>query len=103
MDQENTNQEQSPQNDLKLVPDSATATRLSNLAIVGTALMQRANDNSFQTEFLLAKEALDKFAAGIAALDLDPESRRGMEDLIEYLNVKIEKRLNSNVHMTALT
>lgn len=86
----------------KQAPDPATVTRISNLAVVGKAMMQRANDNSFQTDFLLAKDALKNFEDGIKALQLDPESEHGMRDLIQYLRTKIEKRLNSNVHMTAL-
>ena len=90
------------QQQAKNKPDTATVKRISRLAIVGTALLQRANDNSFQTDFLLADDALKDFEAGINDLDLDPESERGMHDLIAYLREKIQKRLKSNINMTAL-
>lgn len=83
-------------------PDAQTVERIRNLAIVGKALTQRSSDTSFQTEFYLAKEALNKFSEGIDRLNLDEESHRGMDELVKYLQMKIDKRLDSNVHMTPL-
>lgn len=79
------------------VPDSDTKERIKNLAQVGIALMQVANENTHQTNFYYAEEALNRFEAGLNKLELDEESRQGMKDLIEYLRVKIARRLHNNL------
>jgi hypothetical protein len=86
----------------KRKPDADTNKRIAHLAKVGEALKKRADDNSFQTDFLIAREALDDFEAGINELDLDPQASQGMVDLIEYLRKKIQKRLQSSIDLQAL-
>ncbi|BCX14096.1 MAG: hypothetical protein KatS3mg085_628 [Candidatus Dojkabacteria bacterium] len=81
----------------KRMPDEATKNRIKNLAIVGLALNANASDVRAQTDYFLAKEALNKFKAGIDELDLDPESEKGMEQLIEYLSKKIDKRMQNRL------
>lgn len=74
-------------------PDEETRKRIKNLAMVGTALVQISNDNAGETDYFLAKQALKSFEQGIAILDLDYESKKGMNDLIAYLEKKLAKRL----------
>jgi len=74
-------------------PDEETKKRIKNLAAVGTALVQISNEVAGETDYFVAKESLKNFSDGIAALDLDYESRKGMSDLIAYLDKKLAKRL----------
>jgi hypothetical protein len=78
-------------------PDEATKERIKNLAVVGNAVLSNVTDVGQQTNFFLAKEALNEFEAGIDALELDDESMRGMKSLIKYLNIKIDRRLRERV------
>jgi type I restriction-modification system DNA methylase subunit len=77
------------------IPDPSTKDRIRNLAIVGKALNDTYSDENLEvgTDFYLAKEALTKFKEGIDKLDLDESSKKGMGDLIEYLNKKIDRRM----------
>lgn len=72
----------------------ATEERIKNLGVVGTTLVQGFSEENqdFGTNFFFAKEALEKFREGINKLELDPPSKKGMNDLISYLERKIEKR-----------
>ncbi|MFS8131079.1 MAG: hypothetical protein ACMG57_03805 [Candidatus Dojkabacteria bacterium] len=74
-------------------PDEETKKRIQNLGRVGTALVQISNEVAGETDYFLAKQALKNFDDGIAILDLDYESRKGMNDLIDYLSKKLDKRL----------
>ncbi len=74
-------------------PDSQTTDRIKNLAYVGTALNETASDTTFMTNFYVAKESLLRFKEGIDRLNLDSASKKGMYDLIEYLDQKIDKRI----------
>lgn len=74
-------------------PDQETIDRIKNLAFVGSALNETASDTTFMTNFYIAKESLLKFKAGIDKLNLPPESKQGMYDLINYLDQKIDKRI----------
>jgi len=78
-------------------PDELTRERFKNLAVVGNALMQTADENRYQTDYYIAKQALDKFVELYKLLDLDPESRTGMDGLIDYLRKKIDRRLNASL------
>jgi hypothetical protein len=79
---------------VKYDPDKDTLERIKHLAYVGTALLQNVeSENTFGTNYFLAKEALNNFRGGIAKLNLDPVSIDGMENLIKYLEKKIEKRM----------
>lgn len=80
----------------KVAPDSNTIERIKNLADVGTALLEETNENAMQTRFMEALASLDKFAEGIAKLQLDAPSEKGMHDLIEYLRGKIKRRLDNS-------
>ena len=72
----------------------ATEDRIANLAIVGTLLKQGFSEENqdIGTNFFFAREALDKFIAGIELLDLPPASNQGMHDLVDYLKHKLDKR-----------
>ena len=78
-------------------PDDATKDRIKNLSEVGNALFEATNDDAFQTNFYAAKESLKRFKSGIDDLDLDFESKKGMENLINYLDKKIDKRLDASL------
>ncbi|KXK26723.1 MAG: hypothetical protein TR69_WS6001000737 [candidate division WS6 bacterium OLB20] len=87
----------------KLVePDAETKERIANLAIVGEALNETYGEENmdYGTDFFLAKEGLLKFKSGIERLNLDPRSRKGMMDLIDYLMKKIDKRMNRTGDMS---
>jgi hypothetical protein len=77
-------------------PDEDTKQRIKNLAVVGAALFQISDDNMGNTKFFIAKTSLQEFKKGINKLDLDPESKKGMDDLISYLDKKIDKRLKQS-------
>ncbi len=74
-------------------PDSQTIERIKNLAYVGYALNETASDTTFMTNFYIAKESLLRFKEGIDKLNLEPELKHGMYDLITYLDQKIDKRI----------
>ncbi|MEO6728436.1 MAG: hypothetical protein ABIM99_00785 [Candidatus Dojkabacteria bacterium] len=74
-------------------PDEETKKRIKNLGAVGTALVQISNEVGGETDYFLAKQGLKNFEDGISLLDLDYESRKGMNDLINYLSKKLDKRV----------
>lgn len=73
--------------------DEETKKRMKSLAYVGTALMEIGNDNAGLTDFLVAKEELKNFTNAMALLELDPETKAGMNDLVTYLSKKLDKRI----------
>jgi hypothetical protein len=81
-------------------PDVDTQNRIKNLAVVGTALVQISNDNIGETSYFIAKTSLQEFKSGIDKLELDQVSREGMNNLIKYLEAKIEKRLKQSELLT---
>lgn len=83
----------------KHTPDDQTRDRIKNLAVVGTAINQLGGSEvSFDTDYFVAKEALNKFMAGIDRLELDFESHEGMVNLVKYLQKKIDKRMQNSNH-----
>jgi len=81
-------------------PDAPTIDRLKNLAIVGTAIKEaysEENQDFGGGELVLAKSALDRFKEGIQQLELEPQDMQGMMDLVDYLNKKLDKRLNGGL------
>ena len=72
--------------------DEGTTKRFSNLAIVGNFLYQISNENGEQTDYFLAKTALQEFALATQNVELSPEVRLGVENLVKYLDKKIGKR-----------
>ncbi len=83
---------------IQLTPDQETIQRIKNLAIVGKALFETESEVSFNTNFFLAKEALNKFKEGIDKLNLNEESKAGMESLVKYLHKKIDKRIEKTTN-----
>lgn len=77
-------------------PDAYTSERIKYLAIAGRAIAETSNENTHETNFFLAREALKKFSEGLHQLELPQEDMWGMEMLIEYLDKKIERRLNNS-------
>lgn len=76
-----------------MTPDEDTKGRIKNLGAVGTALVQISNENAGETDYFIAKQSLRNFEEGINKLDLDYESKKGMKNLIDYLDKKLEKRI----------
>lgn len=74
-------------------PDQETINRILNLGYVGNALFSSESETSFDTDHFIAKEALNKFKAGIEKLELDPLARNGINNLIAYLDKKLEEHL----------
>ena len=72
--------------------DEGTKKRYSNLSIIGNFLYQISNENVEQTDYFLAKTSLQEFGKATADVELDPQTRIGVENLIKYLDKKIEKR-----------
>lgn len=77
-------------------PDAETKSRIKNLGIVGTTLLQAFSEENqdFGTNFVYAKEALERFRDGINRLELDEPSKKGMNDLVDFLYKELEKREN---------
>jgi len=75
-------------------PDDATKERLSNLSAVGIALNDTYSEDNLETGdgFYLALDSLNKFKEGLDKLILDEPTKKGMNDLVEYLRKKIERR-----------
>jgi hypothetical protein len=76
-------------------PDLQTADRLRYLSAVGKALNNTYSEDNLDTgdDFYSALDSLNKFKAGLDKLTLDEPTRAGMNDLVEYLRKKIERRL----------
>src|SRR5688572_4374600 len=85
-----------PTGPAKRQPDPATLKRLVSLGRVGTALWERSNDNTFDTDYLIAIQDLADFEAGLNELEMEPVVAKGMHDLISYLRTKLDKRLRSS-------
>lgn len=81
-------------------PDPATLERLVALGKVGTVLWERANDNTFETDYLVALQDLAEFEGGITKLTLEPVVKKGMTDLISYLRQKVQKRMRNAINGT---
>ena len=72
---------------------------IKDLAYVGMFLSEITNDKTFKTNFYIAKESLLDFKKGITQLKFPYETEKGILDLIEYLERKInEKSQHSNNH-----
>jgi len=79
----------------KLEPDAPTKERLSNLAQVGKALNDTYSDDNIETgdDFYVALDYLEKFKAGLDKLKMDEPTKKGMDDLVDYLRKKINRRI----------
>ena len=77
-----------------LEPDAPTLERLKNLSAVGKALNDTYSEENLETGdgFYFALESLVKFKEGLDKLILDEQVKKGMDDLVEYLRKKIERR-----------
>ncbi len=78
-------------------PDELTKERFRNLAVVGKALMQTESEDRYQTDYYIAKQALEKFVDLYNRLQLSEQDRAGMDQLIAYLQKKIDRRLNASL------
>lgn len=79
-----------------VIPDEETKERIKNLALVGKAIMTLSSETGYETDFYVAKEALNKFKDGLLRLQLDSEDQKGMLDLITYLQKKIDRRMHAS-------
>jgi len=77
----------------QIQPDEETKKRIKNLSVVGKAISEETNDNQGPTNVFLAKTSLKEFEAGILKLDLDPESLKGIQYLIKYLDKVIDLKM----------
>ena len=75
-------------------PDAPTIERLRYLSSVGRALNDTYSEENIETGdgFYLALDNLNKFKEGLDLLILDEPVKKGMNDLVEYLRKKIERR-----------
>lgn len=76
-------------------PDPDTLLRIQNLALVGTAIAEESSESTFQTNQFVAKEALKRFQDGIKQLTLPPEVSVGIDRLVEYLDKKLDRRMQN--------
>ena len=76
-------------------PDAPTKERLMYLSSVGKALNDTYSEENLETggDFYSALENLKKFKEGLDQLVLEEQVRKGMEDLVEYLRKKMERRM----------
>lgn len=76
-------------------PDEPTKERLRNLSAVGKALNDTYSEDNLETgdDFYIALDSLNKFKEGLDKLNLDEPTRKGMEDLVDYLRKKIDRRM----------
>jgi|GEM_PF-7000816 len=72
--------------------DDDTKKRFADLGIIGDFLYQISHDNAEQTDYFLAKAAINQFLEATRLVELDMKARSGVENLIKYLDSKIEKR-----------
>ena len=64
------------------------------LSQVGIAVSEMtASETGYSMDFYVAKESLNHFKEGLDTLNLDAQIRTGMEELIKYLQKKIDKRI----------
>lgn len=77
-------------------PDPDTIERIKNLAYVGNALFEISNEVGGNTDMYLAKDSLQKFKAGIEKLELPEDLAKGMQNLIAYLDKKLDKRIKAS-------
>lgn len=80
-------------------PDTPTIDRIKNLAVVGRAIKQAYSEENQDLggDLMLAKSSLMRFKDGINRLNLSPEDKAGMMDLVEYLDKKLIRRLHGGV------
>lgn len=78
-----------------LEPDDPTKNRLNYLSTVGKALNDTYSEENLDlgTDFITALDSLNKFKEGLDQLVLDEQVKAGMDDLVEYLRKKIQRRL----------
>jgi len=76
-------------------PDALTKDRLQNLSAVGKALNDTYSEENLDsgTDFITALDSLNRFKEGLDQLVLEEPVRHGMNDLVEYLRKKIERRM----------
>jgi len=78
--------------------DDKTKKRFTNLALVGDILFEISNETADQTHFFMAKSALAEFQKDMEALELGADIERGMQNLLNYLHKKIDKRMRQSVN-----
>lgn len=73
--------------------DENTIARIRDLGTVGTALKEMSNGRNFETNIYAAKQALAKFMDGIGALKLDAPLQKGIDDLRDILEEKLQAKM----------
>lgn len=78
----------------KIIPDVETLGRIESLGRVATLIRQSYGEDNLDigSNYYIARESLNKFYDGIKRLKLDAPIRQGMDDLVSYLNEKLDKR-----------
>jgi hypothetical protein len=76
-------------------PDDPTKNRLHHLAAVGKALNDTYSEENLDvgSDFYTALDSLNRFKEGLDQLVLDEQTKAGMNDLVEYLRKKIQRRM----------
>lgn len=77
----------------QIKPDEETKKRIKNLSVVGKAISEETNDNQGPTNVFLAKTSLKEFKNGIEKLELDPESKNGIDHLIMFLDNILDSKM----------
>ena len=77
-----------------LEPDITIKEIFNDLASVGKAFNDTYSEDNLETGdgFYQALESLNKFKKGCDNLVLDEATKKGLDDLIDYLHKKIERR-----------
>lgn len=74
--------------------DEDTKKRIKNLSIVGHVVFQISNEATGTSDVFLAKSALSDFKKDINILDLDPQTKAGIDSLIKFLENTLDKKMN---------
>lgn len=78
------------------ITNKETIQRLKHLANVSRFLSTQPNDSTEESEYFIAKQALNDFSAGLLMLPLDPQLKEDMRLFIEFLNRSLEDKYQSH-------
>jgi hypothetical protein len=87
MNQDSTSQNPATQDTLQ---------RLKHLASVSRFLATQPNDSKEESEYFIAKQALNDFSSELLMLPLDPQLKEDMRLFIDFLNTSLEAKYQSH-------
>jgi hypothetical protein len=73
-----------------------TLKRLRHLANVSRFLSTHPNDSTEESEYFIAKQALNDFTSELLMLPLDPQLKEDMRLFTEFLNTSLETKYQSH-------